>query len=127
MPVDDLVKAFGMHLSNAFLEKFPDFFKQCSNAIEFFKTIDNHIHTEVHKLYPDAELPSFAYFQSDEQHLELNYTSSRDFSMLALGLLEGTAKHYGQTLNITMTRLPSTDLTRVRFDIAEVSSSNKKA
>ncbi|WP_100642951.1 heme NO-binding domain-containing protein [Alteromonas facilis] len=118
--VPELVKAFGKHLSKAFLEKFPDFFSQCNNAIDFFKTIDAHIHQEVHKLYPDAELPSFTFKQSNENHLELIYESSRDFSMLALGLLEGTAEHYGQMMTIEMTRLPSSDATRVRFDINSV-------
>lgn len=115
IPVADLVKAFGGHLANVFAKKFPDFFAQCDNAIDFFKTIDDHIHVEVHKLYPDAELPKFTYNQIDADQLELIYESKRDFSMLAVGLLEGTAKHYDQELQVELTPIRSGEVTEVKF------------
>lgn len=116
-PVPELVKTFGLHLADAFARRFPAFFKQCDSSISFFKTVDEHIHVEVHKLYPDAELPKFTWSQEHDDQLELVYESKRDFSMLAVGLLQGTAKHYGEQIDIKTTPIPSGELTRVKFNI----------
>ena len=99
-PVDALVKAFGTHLASVFSTKFSDFFNECSCTFEFLKRIDNHIHVEVHKLYPDAELPKFSFVDIDENNMELHYESTRGFADLAEGLIEGTASYYGENIKV---------------------------
>lgn len=100
LPLDQLVHAFGTHLASTFTKKFPSFFAEVENTLELLKRIDNHIHVEVRKLYPDAELPKFSYEQPDDTTLLLHYESTRGFADLAMGLIEGTASHYGDTLSI---------------------------
>ena len=56
--------------------------------------IDNHIHMEVQKLYPDAELPSFECIRSGNQ-LTLNYRSPRPLAAVAQALLGACLKFFG--------------------------------
>lgn len=100
LPVSDLVHKFGLHLSNTFVNKFSNFFQDANSTFELLKNVDNHIHVEVRKLYPDAELPKFSYEQSSENNLTLFYQSVRNLPDLAHGLIEGTAKHYGENISI---------------------------
>ncbi len=95
-----LVHSFGKHLAGVFSRKFPAFFDDCPNTFEFLKKIDNHIHVEVKKLYPDAELPKFTYLQHSELEFELIYESQRDFSHLAHGLIEGCMEYFNEAFQI---------------------------
>lgn len=101
VPVPDLIKTFGLHLAVVFAEKFGSFFDEVNNTLDFLKKIDNHIHVEVRKLYPDAELPVFAFDDSNADEFKLVYSSERGFGDLALGLIEGVSIHYNEPFNIS--------------------------
>lgn len=96
-----LVFDFGQHLAAAFAVKFKGFFDECPNTFSFLKRIDDHIHVEVMKLYPDAELPKFSYSQLNEDTFELHYQSVRKLADLAHGLIQGTMMHYGEQFDIS--------------------------
>lgn len=115
--VADLVKTFGLHLAKVFEVKFPSFFDECSDSFSFYKRIDDHIHVEVKKLYPDAALPKFTYDDSNPDVFVLTYESIRQFADLAVGLLEGVSQHYGETIQIEREDLSSDDTTKVVFRI----------
>ena len=51
--VDDLLKIYGKHLLSVFLRSYPQFFENVNSAFTFLQKIDNYIHLEVQKLYPD--------------------------------------------------------------------------
>ena len=59
LAVADLLRAFGAHLFGRFVQGYPDFFARVDNAFDFLAGIEDIIHAEVRKLYPDAELPHF--------------------------------------------------------------------
>jgi hypothetical protein len=66
----------------------------------FLNSIDQYIHPEVLKLYPDAELPRFdAEIKSDNEMI-LNYMSSRKMSDLAIGLIKGAAKYFKEDVDV---------------------------
>ncbi len=113
-----LVHAFGKHLATFFSNKFPSFFDDCPNTFEFLKKVDNHIHVEVRKLYPDAELPKFTYIQHSELDFELIYESQRDFSHLAHGLIEGCMEYFKEAFQILRYDVPIDDYnTKVLFKL----------
>ena len=118
-PVEDLIFAFGKHLASVFTDKYSDFFKACPNTIEFLKTIDNHIHVEVKKLYPDAELPKFSFDDSHSNYLTLRYQSTRPFATLARGLIEGCADYYHEKLSIEMSDHSGDQASNVEFVISK--------
>lgn len=115
--VDALQHHFGKHLANIFSRKFPSFFNDCLNTFEFLKKIDNHIHVEVKKLYPDAELPKFTYLEHSETAFELIYESQRDFSHLAHGLIEGCMEYFKEAFQINREDASSDSNTKVIFHL----------
>ena len=78
--------------------------------------VENVIHVEVKKLYPDAELPSFECTREGPDRVVMVYRSPRRLSDLAAGLIEGCAEHYGEALDVTRDDL-SGDGQIVRFTI----------
>lgn len=116
-PVPALLKLYGEHLFGRFEVKYPRFFDQVSNAFDFLARVENHIHKEVIKLYPDAELPSFTIETHSPSYFCMVYSSSRPFGDLCEGLIVGCLKHFGETAEIIREDLQDAPLTRVRFNI----------
>lgn len=112
-----LVKGFGEHLSRTFEGGYPDFFVRSAHYFDFLESIEAHIHHEVHKLYPDAELPTFQVVSRDDRCLVIDYRSPRRMGALAEGLMEGTARHFGVTVRVGTEPLESGDGTAVRFTV----------
>jgi hypothetical protein len=100
IPVPELLRRFGHHLSRTFAGRFPAFFRSQPTLLDFLASIDAVIHVEVLKLYPDAELPSFRVEHRSDDAVTLTYRSTRHMAPLALGLIEGAALHYGQRVQI---------------------------
>ena len=94
IPVATLLEVFGEHLFGRFSERYPAFFENMSEPFEFLKNIDNYIHVEVRKLYPDAQLPRFYHEQKSDNELTMYYLSSRHFEDLAVGLISGCLKYF---------------------------------
>lgn len=100
IPVNQLVYTFGMHLAQAFSQKFPEFFDASDNCFSFLKNVDSHIHLEVEKLYTDTELPQFTYAQASDRELTLYYKSCRGLADAAHGLIQGVANYYQEPIEI---------------------------
>ncbi len=97
--VPDLLHAYGKYLFNVFSKNYSVFFKDVTCAFDFLERIDNYIHIEVKKLYPDAELPSFEITRNGNE-MAMLYKSSRKMSDLAVGLIEACMEYYGEKGNI---------------------------
>ena len=98
--VAELLRAYGAHLFGCFVRGYPAFFAGISDALSFLAGIEDVIHAEVRKLYPDAELPRFVVEQRDAQRLVLVYESGRHFEDLAEGLMRGCIAHFGGGVEI---------------------------
>lgn len=121
MPVDDLVIAFGKHLMTVFVQKYPGFFDDVTDSFTFLSSVDQYIHKEVLKLYPNAELPKFDSKLVDPQTLEMTYSSVRPFSNLAKGLIEGTLEHFGEKGSIATKDMSTDEKNIVQFTITKQS------
>lgn len=115
VPVPDLIRAFGNHLFQRFHVLYPHFFEGMSNVLDFLSTIEDVIHVEVLKLYPDAQLPRFECTRLGSS-LEMIYHSPRHFDDLALGLIEGAIAHWGGAYTVSREVMPEGK--GVRFLIA---------
>ena len=115
--VDDLVKTFGRHLFGRFQSLYPGFFDDVGGTFEFLQTIDNHVHVEVRKLYPDAELPKFDCEQVDPNTVIMTYQSKRPFGNLAAGLMEGCIDYYQENIAIEREDLSGGESRHVRFTL----------
>ncbi len=98
--VPTLVETFGQHLFGTLATAHPSFLQEVGGTFDFLERIDNHIHVEVRKLYPDAELPTFKFRRDGDDRFEMAYRSSRPFAHLAVGLIRGCAGHFGEDIDI---------------------------
>lgn len=114
-PMPDLMKVFGEHLLGRFVVGHGAMFAGHRCTFDFLETVDTVIHREVRKLYADAELPHFEVVERTPDRLVLLYESPRHFADLAEGLIQGCARHFGETLRITREDLPAATGSRVRF------------
>ena len=121
VPADQLVQSFGQHLAGRFRVLYPSFFTACPDYFSFLESVHGYIHVEVHKLYPDAELPRFECHRPGPGQLLMKYSSARPFHQLALGLLEGTADLYGENVQIEVTDRSENGLTKADFLITALS------
>src|SRR5690606_13258011 len=121
-PVPALVREFGRHLLRRFTVGFPGFFAEVKDTFGFLQRIEGYVHVEVRKLYEDAELPSFACSGGEDGAMEMVYRSTRGLSDLAHGLMEATAEHYGEAIEITAEDLSGGAKTQVRFRLRKLSS-----
>jgi hypothetical protein len=103
IPVPALLTVFGEYFFNTLKDKYPVFVDK-PNLFSFLNSIDQYIHPEVLKLYPDAELPKFdAEIKSDNEMI-LHYMSSRKMSDLAIGLIKGAAKYFKEAVGVVKIR-----------------------
>lgn len=96
-----LLKTFGKHLFPRFAQGYGQFFKDVTDPFVFLESLENYIHVEVKKLYPDAELPSFDSHSPSADTLVMEYRSDRGMADFAEGLLEGCFDHFGQEVAIS--------------------------
>lgn len=114
-PADELTRRFGARLSDSFALHHPDFFSRSGEFFDFLESIEAHIHKEVRKLYPDAELPSFRVHARSERQLVLDYRSPRRMSALAEGLIAGSAPRFGVAAAVRTEALDGGDGRAVRI------------
>ena len=100
IPAADLVKAFGEYMVPKFAANYPVFFEDQPNLKAFLLTVDQVIHVEVRKLYPEAGLPEFQYEDANDDELTMLYKSPRKLCSLAEGLISGSAKHFAETYQL---------------------------
>jgi len=94
VPIGDLLYIYGEHFFSVLFSSYPSFFEGQKDCFKFLATVDNYIHPEVLKLYPDAELPRFETELHETNEMRLIYHSERALYTFAEGLIEGLMKHY---------------------------------
>lgn len=112
IPLSDLIGTFGRYLFTRFYALYPVFFEGVTGCFDFLETIENHVHVEVRKLYPDAELPTFQTERLGPDSLVMIYASRRPFADLAHALIEGAVAHWGEDISIEREDLSGSDNSR---------------
>jgi hypothetical protein len=62
----DLLRAYGRRHFGRFVIAYPQFFTGIKSSFQLLERIEDYIHVEVRKLYPEAGLPSFTSARPDE-------------------------------------------------------------
>jgi len=115
----ELMRSFGAYMFERFYVLFPEYFNGVESSFSFLEKIEDYIHVEVRKLYPEAELPSFRCDTSQPGCLRLTYRSTRPFATLAEGLIRGCIAHYGEAADIEIEDLSDGAGTAARFLITQ--------
>lgn len=115
-PIPDLLRAFGEFLFARFVVGYAQFFEGVTSALDFLEGVENYIHVEVKKLYPDAMLPRFTTERREAGKLVMVYHSERHLHDLARGLIQGCCEHFEEPCEVQMEE-PAEDGS-VRFTIS---------
>jgi hypothetical protein len=99
-PMPLLMEQFGEHCFGRWVSKFPDLFAD-RDLFDVLASIDDFHESEVRKLYPDAELPSFKVTGRGPDHLLLDYHSCKPLADLAVGVIRGAAAHLRSPVVVT--------------------------
>lgn len=99
-PLDDVLRWFGRTAMPILASDYPTFFEGHETLASFLATINDVVHAEVTKLYPDAVVPVFGFEEGSAGEVRLVYTSARHLCPLAEGFIAGAADRFGETVTI---------------------------
>jgi hypothetical protein len=98
---DDVIRWFGRAAIPRLAAAFPAFFAGHGSTFPFLRTLNDVHHLEVLKVYPDADLPVFAFDPPREDHvLTMRYSSARALCAFGEGLIRGAGDHFGEALSV---------------------------
>jgi hypothetical protein len=100
-----MLNKFGWHLFGVFTKSYPQFFIGAQSSFDILTTLDDKIHPEVLKLYPDAELPKFEIESHYQNELIVVYKSKRRMSDFAFGLIEACMDHFDEEGTVDIEKL----------------------
>ncbi|MEE2802211.1 MAG: heme NO-binding domain-containing protein [Bacteroidota bacterium] len=115
--VDDLLLVYAEHLFAAFINMHPNIVEHYKDPMDLVASIENHIHVEVKKIYPEAQLPTFEIQEKNSDSMKIIYKSDKALYMLCKGLMTETFKLFKTPVNIEFYKLNELG-TEVRFDIS---------
>jgi hypothetical protein len=114
--IDNLLLVYGEHFFSVIEKSYPGLLDTYKNPIEMLSSIENHIHIEVRKIYPEAELPEFIVEEKSDNFLIMTYKSSRAMHHFGLGLMNKTFEYFNTAASIELEKIKE-DGTEVRFVI----------
>lgn len=102
-PPETLHVQFGHWMFARFAEGYPSFFEGKSCGFEMLESIEDEVHVEVRKLYPEVELPTFGTERLGPDCLKMIYESERPLQHFCKGLIEACMAHFGSEITLEMT------------------------
>ncbi|ARV05454.1 hypothetical protein BTO04_01540 [Polaribacter sp. SA4-10] len=112
--IDQLLLVYAEHFFSVIETNYPGLLNTYNDPIEMLASIEDHIHVEVQKIYPDAELPTFIVEEKTKNSIVMIYKSSRAMHHFGLGLMNKTFEHFNSTASIVLEKIKE-DGTEVRF------------
>ena len=100
VPIGVLLSTYGQYLFPKLVESHPDLLNGITGTFELLMNVDGLIHSEVRKLYPEANPPQIKGEEIDEYTMKVRYHSHRSMGDVAVGLMQGCAAYFGETLEI---------------------------
>ncbi len=101
LSVPEVVVAAGRAGYGRLVVRAPDLVGQFGSWQDLLAHLDDVIHPEVLKVYPDASVPKFRVVERDASSLLLDYESALRLCRLAEGLVLGAGDWYGTALSVT--------------------------
>lgn len=91
---------FGVRAMPLLRELYPSLFDPHATSQDFVLSVNEMIHPEVRKLYPDAVCPFFHTRRHGEDAVTMTYESDRDMIDLAHGFMDGAAAVFGDRIAV---------------------------
>ncbi|TYA78472.1 heme NO-binding domain-containing protein [Seonamhaeicola marinus] len=122
--IDDLLLVYGEHFFQVLERDYGKMLALYQDPIEMLSSIENHIHVEVKKIYPDAELPTFEVLEKTKTKLIMLYKSGRAMHQFGLGLMNKTFEFFNTSAEIVLEKIKK-DGTEVKFLITQIPNGPK--
>lgn len=116
IPISKLFYTYGEYVFGVFGKAYKDMILAYGNAFDFLCRVEDTIHVQVLKLYPEAELPRIEVRSRSDETLELIYYSQRRMSDFAEGLIQGCMNYFDEKVKIVKEAL-NEDQSEVLFTI----------
>lgn len=117
-PVSELQNKFGRWMFMRFSEGYPAFFVGKDDAFTMLESIEDEVHVEVRKLYPEVELPTFATERVDATTLRMIYCSERPLIDFCQGMIEACVEYFKTPAKIIKTDHSSDKEFKADFEIS---------
>ncbi|MCL1140666.1 heme NO-binding domain-containing protein [Shewanella pneumatophori] len=116
---EDLQQVYGKSIFKTLYNSMPGLEGKADSTFSFINSVEEYIHIEVKKLYANANPPAFKFVSETETQLIMDYLSARCMSHVCLGLIQGCAEHFNETIEINMEPMAD-DQSEVRFTLTTV-------
>ncbi len=116
--VADLFLIYGEYAFSYFIRNYPYLIEMYHDAFDLLSHIEDVIHVDVLKLYPEAELPVLKIVEHSKRKLVMEYTSQRKMSEFAEGLISGCLICFKEKATIRKEILAD-DKSKVLFSITK--------
>jgi len=95
--VNELVREFGVFTGeNTFPRLYPAYYAVAGATRAFLLSVETLIHELVRATIPNATPPRLVVRPLNEDGVRIDYASPRKLCVLLRGLVDGTARHYGE-------------------------------
>lgn len=118
VPPEDVVRWFGRKALPELAARYPGFFTPHSDARSFVLTLNDIIHPEVRKLYPQASVPDFVFDATRPGALRMTYASPKRLCHFAEGLLLGTGDHFHERVEVAQPECMHKGAARCVIDVS---------
>ena len=98
---NELLEIFGEHLFSVLVKIYGKDIKENKTALSFIDSVEDYVHVEVKKLYPDAELPTFTTTYKDDNKIVIIYQSDKKLDSFAQGLIKACGEYFNENLDIS--------------------------
>lgn len=99
MSADEVLRTVGYHALTKLASRVPDTLTAADSVFDFIRRVNDIIHPEVLKIYPDSTPPAFT-FEDHDDGLLVTYQSVRALPSLAEGLLAGIGELFDVVVNV---------------------------
>jgi hypothetical protein len=100
-PAAETERGFGVFAAEkTFADLFPGYYAESGDTCTFLLGVEEKIHELVRATVPGATPPKLHVKQLGEVGVLVSYTSERRLCRLLAGLVQGTAAHYGERIEV---------------------------
>lgn len=98
-----LQEVFGESVFSNLMKSIPSGinYQNFTTTFAFIRKVEDLIHVEVKKLYPNTKPPQFDFISETKSEMVFDYHSARCMSHVCLGLIKGCAQYFNEIVDVT--------------------------
>lgn len=97
---DAVLEDFGQYIAPTLMNMYGALVNPNWHTMELLLNVEETIHRVVRMKEPGAEPPKLRFTRLDNNTLKFEYNSQRRMAALAIGIMKGIAKGYGEVANV---------------------------